>query len=656
MIRTLFLAPAILLLGFETQASDIDYKASVEVIKSQNKVNASDNTNANETIKGYVFIDRNRNGRRDRFEFGLPGAMVSNGLEVVKTNWRGFYELPARDNMTVFLTKPAGFNVPVDRNNIPQFSYHHLPEGSPELRFGGLAPTGALPTELNFPVIKTRNKKKFKIAVSGDTQPYSNNEISYVRDTLANELAQENDLEFVIVEGDVMGDDLDLFPRFKQVMSVSEKPLYLVPGNHDLDFDAKSDAHSFDTFKREFGPTYYSFDIGDVHFVVLDDVRYPCLPELDNLDGKRNFCNNPDTAPTYNGVISKDQLQWLENDLAMVPENKLIVLNMHIPLVSFVDMNATKHQVDNAAALYKIIGDRPALAFSGHTHTLEQFKAGEYYEGWEQSTGVGPTPFPQIIAGAASGSWWSGDFDDNGIPMAYQRLGAPRGYLVVEFDGNTFKETFKATGKAKTKQMSMDFLTPTFIDWYQQMLGWMRTDVSIRSATPPVNINDLPDTSILTWDDLAGGASLSVNVWNGSRDSKVYVQFDNRPMVEANRTQTGSGEGMLQTLDPFAIKRQMYVFRYAAKSMSGNERSQGFELFRGSQFGQADPQSLPEWMLTDQSNHIWTVNLPTDLGVGTHIVRVRTVDAYGRSFTETKTFEVVERTRPEPFFKKFLFE
>ncbi|MDY6921178.1 MAG: calcineurin-like phosphoesterase family protein [Pseudomonadota bacterium] len=630
-----------------------DYQAEVEVIPSRNGVKTKD------YVTGYVFNDRDRDGRMDRRERGIANVMVSNGYDVVRTDHRGFYKLPAKarglEDFTVFVTKPAGYQVPTDADNVPQFAYHHLPHGSPELRFGGLPATGPQPESINFPMVRSQYKKSFKIAVSGDPQPYSNNEVGYVRDALANELAARKDLEFVIIEGDVMGDDLGLYPRFKKIMSAADIPVYFVAGNHDLDFDAPSDKHSLDTFKREWGPAYYSFDMGDVHFVVLDNIRYPCTPEVDNVDGKHSFCDNPDTAPTYNGIIDQAQMEWLANDLAQVPDDKLLVFNMHIPLVSFVDMEATKHQTDNTQWLYDLVGNRPAVALSGHTHTLETFMPGEYYQGWEDALGLGSTPFPQIITGATSGSWWSGDIDEYNLPMSIQRLGAPRGYLIFEFHGNRFASQFKAANKSAEEQMSVDFLSPTFLGWYHEMKDWANMPASSRPETPPVNINDLPDTSILTADDLAGGTQVMVNVWNGSRDSKVWVQIDDQPPVLAQRTQAGMGEGKNVTLDPFALKKQMYVFRYAAKSRSGNERTQGFEMFRGSRFGTADPQPLEGWIWTEASNHIWAADVPADLEDGVHVMKIMTKDTYGKFYKTTKTFEVMDQ-RPAPYFRHEVFE
>ena len=49
-------------------------------------------------------------------------------------------------------------------------------------------------------------------------------------------------------------------------------PARFLPGNHDLDFDAPSSEHAFDTFRDEFGPEYYSYDSGKAHVVALSTV------------------------------------------------------------------------------------------------------------------------------------------------------------------------------------------------------------------------------------------------------------------------------------------------------------------------------------------------------------------------------------------------
>ena len=180
--------------------------------------------------------------------------------------------------MNLFITKPAGYTTPVSEELVPQFVYIHKVAGSPPLRFGGIEPTGPLPLAINFPLIEDPAGDRFQCMVFGDTQAYTNQEVSFVRDTLGKMLVDRDHstVECLLFEGDVMGDDLSLYGRFKRIVAAGGVPQYYVGGNHDLDFDAEDDAHSFDTFRREWGPEYYSFDIGQVHFVVLDNVRYPC--------------------------------------------------------------------------------------------------------------------------------------------------------------------------------------------------------------------------------------------------------------------------------------------------------------------------------------------------------------------------------------------
>lgn len=631
-------------------------------------------------IQGTVFEDFNRDGQRSQDEPGISGVLVSDGLNVAVTDEQGAYALPAPSSedeaagISIFVTKPAGWELPVDENNVPQFFYHHKPEGSPpnvrgeEFRFGGLPPTGSLPDAIDFPLLRGKDRTNFKLVVSGDPQTYSNAELGYLRDTVAAELAGGNDLEGIIFVGDIVGDDLGLYPRFKAIMSVAEAPVYYVPGNHDLDFDAPSDDHSFDTYRRELSPAYYSFDIGQAHFVVLDDVKYPCTPVEDNLDGLHDFCNDPENEPTYNGILTQRQLDWLENDLANVAPDKLIVLNSHIPIYSFIDHESVQHNIDNAAALYELLGcapgggpcERNVLALSGHTHTLEQIRPGESFEGWNRALsggGVyespGPAPFPQIVVGAAAGAWWGGDFDEHVIPESWQRDGAPRGYMIFEFKGNEYVDTFKATGKPIEEQMSLSILSPTFQDWYQTIVGWLSSEPA-NEGIPPVNINDLPDTKQVLTSEI-GSSQLVANVWNGSLDSKVTLHIDGHAPIPMQRTQPGQGEGIVESLDPYALMRLLQVARYAFVSGSGDARAQGFERFRASMFGPASPRPAGLDDLTDQSNHVWTANLPAGLKNGVHAARVTTTDVHGQRFEEVLVFEVVDE-RPPAFFRSKLFE
>ncbi|MDE0152368.1 MAG: calcineurin-like phosphoesterase family protein [Gammaproteobacteria bacterium] len=639
------LAVTLALAATGSHAKDPDYIGSVHVVRGDTIPDSS---------RGTVFLDANRNSKLDADETGIAGAMVSNGREVVMTAEDGSYTLPAYDDMNLFITRPSGYTPPVNADLVPQFNYIHKIKGSPDLRFGGIAPTGPLPESINFPLIEDPVGDRFQCLVFGDTQAYTNREVSYIRDTVGKMLASRDNsaTECLIFEGDIVGDDLSLYGRFKKIISTGGVPQYYVAGNHDVDFDATDDAHSLDTFRREWGPEYYSFDIGQVHFVVLDDVRYPC-----NGVDDHPFCD-PAGKPAYNGVIHERQLAWLRNDLAHVSKDKLLVLNAHIPFASYTDATSQKRQVDNLVDLYAIIGDRPTLGLFGHTHTTEQIMPGEHFHGWQEITGMGPAPFHQIITGSVAGSWWAGDLNDHGIPHATQRLGAPRGYYVIEFDGVDYTDTYMTFGGTKEEQMHASFNTPRFREWAEALFFYADTHEIPSSVIPPVTIADLGDMNMLTLDDLEGGSWVAVNVWNGSKGSTVSVSIDGGETIEAVRTQPGEGEEWLEGpeyADPLALARQSTNARLAVRSEEGGNATAGFTTWRGVAWEGA-PGPFKPWMLTRKSSHLWRADLPKSLLVGPHVLEAVTVDRYGRRFRHIQPFEVVEalpkmgwRWTPEKF-------
>lgn len=557
---------------------------------------------AADTVNGKVFWDINKNNIQDDGEPGIPNVCVSNGKEVVETGQKGAYSLPVNDDMVIFVIKPSGWMTPVNEDNVPQFSYIHKPAGSPPeiQRFRGLAPTGDLPSSVDFPLYKVKENRRFKAIVTGDTQVYNDQEINYLRNSLVKE-ALGTDALFCITMGDNVGDDLSLLPHYLKVMGKMGMPVYYVPGNHDLDFDAVSDKDSFDTHKSYIGATYFAFNYGDVHFVVLDSVEYPSEAQ----DG------------SYNGKISDIQMAWLANDLAHVPMDKLIVISMHIPIVSDVDRTSSKHQVDNREDLYELLKNRKVVSLGGHTHTVSHFEPGDELEGWGQ-----PTAIHQIIVGAACGSWWSGDNDDSGIPMSYMRCGAPRGHMIFSFNGSSYKETYKAQAKPMEKQMNLSFLSNGFVGWFDR----------ITSGDPDTTANDLAFRDVLPSNHLSA-TTLVANIWNASMNDTVYCRFDDQRPVRARWT--------FETKDPYALPLQLYVLR-SVPGFTLWDKAWDDNIFTGTQYGPGEAISLDEWLWTTEgrSTHLYTCPLPADLEPGVHKVTVFTGDMYGQMFKEAKVFEV----------------
>ena len=379
-----------------------------------------------QTVTGIVFNDLNRNGSMDSGEQGIANVLVSNQHQVTKTDQDGRYQLPQRDEMIVFVVKPDGFQSPVNDHNIPQIHYIHQPKGSPQLQFPGVSPTGELPKSVDFALYQSVRQDTFEVLVFGDPQPRDVKEIDYIRDDVISELV-DYPAAFAISLGDIMYDDLSIFSRFNETVAQIGAPHYGVVGNHDINFDAKDDRYASETYKRVFGPPYYAFEIGKVTFIVLDNVFWMGPPE----EGKR-FNSN------YKGKFGENQLKWLENLLPHIPEDRLIVLAMHIQLITPY-YNNTHVNTEDYQVLFDLLANREqVLAWVGHNHSVDHHFFGDSL-GWK-----GKNPFHQHVCATLAGSWWSGPKDERGIPITDQYDGVPNGYHIYRFTGNQYSERFKA--------------------------------------------------------------------------------------------------------------------------------------------------------------------------------------------------------------------
>ena len=610
---------------------------------------------ASDVVRGTVYFDRNEDGVRQADEPGLRDVKVSNGERVVLTDEDGGYELPVLHDMSVMVIQPSGWAVPVNEHFVPQFSYTHKPEGSStSLRFGGLAPTGPLPESIDFALRPWgRDDSQFRCAVIGDSQTYSNDEIGFFRDSAITDLMSLNlgSPDCMIYLGDVVGDDLGLLDRVMAVGGRVGVPQWFVFGNHDLDFDAQTPMDRADTWRSKVMPDYYAFEIGQVLFVALNNIVYPCGPEDAAVLGDER-CAQPN-RPSYNARVEERQVRWLEQLLEYTDTSMRVVLLHHAPLVSFVDATNGVHQTNNAHELHALLSSFPALSLSGHTHSLENHDAGQFFKGWRDQTGVGALPFRHIVAGAASGAWYMGDYDINGIPMALQRMGAPKGVVVLEFEGAEYRETYHGARLGAHRQQWVSLNTPQFRRVMLNLSDWMASEVANEAgAVPPYSVNDLDDRGILTRQDLKEGVWLTANVWFGGASTKVYASINGGSQIELKRTQAGEGEPVFrgaQYADPFSSMRMMSVARSALVSANGHPRAQGYEVFKGrTTAGIPRPQgrSLP-----DHNVHLWKMRLPEDLPLGTHYIQVTSTDRHGRMTQDHVVFEVMEQ-RPPRFWRE----
>lgn len=384
------------------------------------------------SVKGVVYLDTNDNNRKDRREQGLPNVQVSNGREVVTTNEKGAYVLPVSQDDMIFVIKPSGYEFPVNTFNQPDFYYIHKPQGSPELKYDGVAPTGDLPESVNFALRSGSSSEDFKILVFGDPQPYNETEVDYFYKGIVSEIEGRRDVTFGLSLGDLVGDNLNLFSPYKNAIQKAGIPWFNVMGNHDENYDVKADSLSDETFEKEFGPATYSFNQGKVHFIILDDILYP-----DPRDGKG-----------YWGGFTEKQLTFIKNDLAFVPKDHLIVLAFHIPILELEGNDSFRDEDRNE--LFALLKEYPnTLSLSAHTHFQGQFLIGQE-QGWLQNK-----PHHHFNVGATCGDWYSGIPDQNGVPVATMRDGTPKGYVYLSFRGNQYSARYKVAGHPDDYQIAI---------------------------------------------------------------------------------------------------------------------------------------------------------------------------------------------------------
>ena len=381
---------------------------------------------------GIVYEDTRGTGPRRAGDRGIAGVMVSNGRDVALTGPDGAWSLPIEPGDSVFVIKPPHWATRTSPAGVPEFSYLHDPDGSPRslgLRFPLVDPTGPLPASLDFPLRRREEASEFEVLLVTDTQPETLAELSYVRDDIVAAMLGVGGAAFGIHHGDVVADDLNLYPRHLRLLGSTGIPWHHCPGNHDLNYAAPDDRHSRETWKRTFGPRYYAFQHGQATFLVLDNVHY--------LGNGR-----------YRGALGSQQLQFVRNVLAHVPRERLVVLSMHIPLLCHLaPANPADTTADWRALLEALSGHERTVSFAGHLHATEH-----HYLGGDGVFARG-APHHHHVLTAASGSWWSGPADHRGIPSADSSDGTPNGFHVLSVSCSRYTSRFVPAATKAPAQM-----------------------------------------------------------------------------------------------------------------------------------------------------------------------------------------------------------
>lgn len=340
---------------------------------------------------------------------GVPRAGISDGIQVVASAADGSFELVSDGTRPfVSLVPPSGYEIPTQQAGTFRLFQPIRPAANGEMsaRFDLV------------PLQRPDEKHSFLVLADPQTQDreemarFHAESVPDVRETIR-ELGDTP--LFGVADGDIMYDDLSLYPDYERAVREFAIPFAQVVGNHDLDLKTDRDEASTATFQKHFGPTYYSFNRGRVHYVVLDDVFY--------------------YGGGYLGYLADEQLRWLASDLARVERGSPVVVFLHIPLQSQMFARAGRERpeisntVTNREALVRLLEPFKARAISGHTHESDHRTEGAVIE---------------HNIGTVCGAWWTGD-------TCYD--GTPNGYAIFCTDGESFRWRYKATGQSATHQV-----------------------------------------------------------------------------------------------------------------------------------------------------------------------------------------------------------
>ena len=356
---------------------------------------------------GRVFEDRDGDGRWSRGDRPLPGVLVSDGLQLVRSDARGGYTLPWDDGRTTFVVKPAGYAFPTGADGLPVFWRHQQYHPGPALAFGGIP--AASPDCRDFALVRGKpSRAPLDVLVFADPQAKTAVQVDYYdRDIIAPLVAAANGRPAAalgLTLGDVANDDLSLYPALKAATARLRTPWLHAAGNHDLDFDAATDEESLRSFRHAFGPDTFAWEEHQASFIVLDDVIY-----------------RPGQKPAYIGGLREDQFTWLAAYLDTLPRDRRLVIAAHIP---FFDEpgRETFRRADRERLFALLAPFGKVLLLSGHGH-VQRHHYHDADDGWH-----GAEPLHEYNVGAACGGYWGGAPDAEGLPDARMSDGTPNGY------------------------------------------------------------------------------------------------------------------------------------------------------------------------------------------------------------------------------------
>ena len=352
---------------------------------------------------------------------GMPvvGAVISDGLQSVKTNSNGEYFMKSDMSKVRFvqISVPSAYEMP-ERENRPQMFRRVL--------------RGWAAARADFNLKKrTEASDNFVLAMIGDPQVRAfggDKSIERFRDVFIPDLATLKSSYgkdvYAITLGDLLYNYMTIYDDYVDVVAKADLPMFSVIGNHDQEqgtiFGSEYGTPYFESY---LAPQNYSFNIGKMHFVVLNSTI---------------FDRTINTEKVQYG-LSSSTYEWLENDLKYVPRESTVVVCSHAPL--FKEHSGYNDDLKHYNRYSELFSQfNKVYAWAGHRHENYHFDYANATEAYSALKGV-----ESILVGRCIGALRHN--------REMSQDGTPNGYMVAEVEGDKMSWYYKSVGQDRSRQM-----------------------------------------------------------------------------------------------------------------------------------------------------------------------------------------------------------
>lgn len=425
---------------------------------------------------------------------GVENVVVSDGAEVTVTNEKGIYQLKSAKKWGyVFISVPSGYEVP-SVGVLPQF--HRALKNSADVV-----------ERADFKLEKVDGQDSYKIFMLGDMHLANRTGdlgqfAQFTSDLTDYMTRHKGEKMYALTLGDMTWDlywysNSYYFPQYLNTVNSQIKNLQIfhTMGNHDNDFQTRSDYDAAVKYVDQICPTYYSFNIGKVHYVVMDDI------DCSSYDGteSRNYVKS----------LSAEQLDWLAKDLSHVAKTTPVVVAMHAQ-VFYPTTSGFKidHDQVNTLRLFDILDGYTVRFVTGHTHKL--------FNVTPDAPIVDGHNFREYNSGSVCASWWWSGNLTPGIHIGTD--GTPGGYGIWDVTGTDFQCLYKSTGWPEEYQFRSYDLNNVHFSMADVPLMPSDISASVKNAYMQY-VNAYPQNN---------DNEVLINIWNWNSDWTLSVVDKNR--------------------------------------------------------------------------------------------------------------------------------